>query len=97
MASLRPLRAAAHALAAHTWPATLYDAVALARNTVPVAATAYFEDAYVDFALAQETATGMQGCRVWTTSEYMHSGVREDGPRVFSTLLAMARDEEPIR
>ena len=97
VASLRPLRAAAHALAAHAWPVSLYDAAALARNAVPVAATAYFEDAYVDFALAQETAAGLNGCRVWTTSEYMHSGVREDGPRVFSTLLAMARDEEPVR
>lgn len=34
---------------------------------------------------------------MWVTNEFLHSGVREDGPRVFKTLLAMARDEEPIR
>lgn len=36
-------------------------------------------------------------CNSQVTSSYMHSGVREDGPRVFNTLLAMARDEEPLR
>jgi pimeloyl-ACP methyl ester carboxylesterase len=97
IASLRPLKGVAHALAARDWPASLYDAHALSRNTVPVAATAYYCDMYVDFELAQRTAAGIAGCRVWTTSEYMHSGVREDGPRVFSMLLAMARGEEPLR
>lgn len=97
IASLRPLKAAAHALAEHEWPPTLYDAAALARNTVPTAATAYFEDLYVEFALATETAAAINGCRVWVTSEYMHSGVREDGARVLGTLLAMARGDEPLR
>jgi pimeloyl-ACP methyl ester carboxylesterase len=97
IASLRPLKGVAHALAAREWPASLYDAQALSRNAVPVAATAYYEDMYVDFELAQQTAAGIRGCRVWTTSEYMHSGVREDGARVFGTLLAMARGEEPLR
>ena len=97
IASLRPLRAVADALAEHEWPATLYDVDALGRNTVPAAATAYFEDLYVDCNLALETAGAIKGLRPWVTSTYMHSGVREDGPRVFGTLLAMARDEEPLR
>lgn len=97
IAALRPLRAVADALAEHEWPATLYDVDALGRNAVPAAATAYFEDLYVDCNLALETARVINGLRPWVTSSYMHSGVREDGPRVFGTLLAMARDEEPLR
>ena len=97
IASLRPLKAVANALAEHNWPASLYDADALGRNTVPAAATAYFEDMYVDANLALQTAAAIKGLRPWVTNTYMHSGVREDGQRVFSTLLAMARDEEPLR
>ena len=97
IASLRPLKAVANALAEHEWPATLYDANALVCNAVPAAATAYFEDMYVDANLALQTASLIKGLRSWVTNTYMHSGVREDGQRVFSTLLAMARDEEPLR
>jgi len=98
IASLRPLKAVAHALASHTWPAgSLYDAEVLSQNSVPTAATAYFEDMYVDFNLAQATSAGIRGSRVFVTNEYTHSGVREDGPRVLNALLALARDEEPLR
>ena len=97
IASLRPLKGVANALAEHEWPATLYDADALTRNAVPAAATAYFEDMYVDANLALQTASLIKGLRSWVTNTYMHSGVREDGQRVFTTLLAMARDEEPLR
>jgi hypothetical protein len=96
VASLRQVKAVAHELAKWEWR-PLYDAQALARNVVPVAATAYFEDMYVDFNLAQETAACISGARVWVTNEYTHSGVREDGPRVLKTLLALARGEEPLR
>ena len=34
---------------------------------------------------------------MWTTSEYMHSGVREDGARILKKLMAMARDEDVLR
>jgi hypothetical protein len=34
---------------------------------------------------------------VWSTSEYMHSGIREDGGRILKKLMEMARDEEPLR
>lgn len=64
---------------------------------MPVACSAYFEDLYVDFDLSKAAGEGIKGARVWVTNEYLHSGVREDGPRVFKALLAMARDEEPIR
>ena len=34
---------------------------------------------------------------VGVTSEYMHSGVREDGARILKKLMQMARDEEMLR
>jgi len=70
---------------------------ALATNVVPVACASYFEDMFVDFDLAQETAAAIAGSRVWVTNEYMHSGVREDGARILKKLMAMTRDEEVLR
>ncbi|KAK3266294.1 hypothetical protein CYMTET_25073 [Cymbomonas tetramitiformis] len=97
MAALRPLKEVAHLLAAkEDWPA-LYRSEALTKNTVPVAAAAYYEDMYVEMALSQATADQVQGTRMWVTSEYMHSGVREDGPKIFNRLVALADDEIPIR
>ena len=99
IAALRPFKDVADALAAKTdWPA-LYDVDALARCDVSVACASYVEDMFVDFELAAETASriGPNGARVWSTSEYMHSGVREDGARILTKLMEMARDEEPLR
>ena len=78
------------------WP-RLYDADALNANDVPTACASYVEDAFVDFDLAAATAAEIRGARVWATSEYMHSGVREDGARILEKLTRMARDEEPER
>lgn len=97
IAALRPLRPAAEILAAKDdWP-RLYDADALNANEVPTACASYVEDAFVDFDLAAATAAEIRGARVWATSEYMHSGVREDGARILKKLMQMARDEEPER
>jgi hypothetical protein len=63
---------------------------------VPVAACAYYEDMYVDFGLSQTTASSIQGLRLWVTSEYQHSGIREDGPRVLEKLLALASEQHPL-
>jgi hypothetical protein len=93
--ALRPFSAAAHLLASdgELWSRSppLYDPRVLARNAVPVAAASYVEDMYVDYDLAAETARGVRGCRVWATSEYRHSGIRDDGARILERLLAMAR------
>ena len=99
IAALKPFKNVAEALAAKTdWP-VLYDVDALARCDAPVACASYVEDMFVDFDLATETASriGPNGARVWSTSEYMHSGVREDGARILKKLMEMARDEEPLR
>lgn len=55
-----------------------------------------FQDLYVDFELAQETAGKIQGIRQWVTNEYMHSGIRDDGARILERLLGMVRGSIPL-
>ncbi|MEO8274385.1 MAG: alpha/beta fold hydrolase [Chloroflexota bacterium] len=89
-AVLRPHRAAADLLAEHEWP-RLYDPGQLARNEVPVAATIYFDDVYVDRGFAEETAAQVRGLRPWITNEFEHDGLRAGGERVLGRLIDMAR------
>ena len=89
----RPLQAhkpAAEILAQHEWP-RLYDAAQLAVNEVPVAATIYVHDLYVERAFAEETAAAIRGLRTWITDEYVHNGIRADGARVLDRLIDLAR------
>lgn len=89
----RPLQAhkpAAEILAQHEWP-RLYDAAQLAVNEVPVAATIYVDDLYVERAFAEETAAAIRGLRTWITDEYVHNGIRADGGRVLDRLIDLAR------
>ena len=89
-AGLRPQWAAAEILAEHQWPA-LYDADQLRRNSVPVAATIYVDDLYVDRDFAEETAATIKGLRTWETDEYEHNGLRADGERVLGRLIDLVR------
>lgn len=88
--ALRPHRAAAERLADHAWPA-LYDAERLRHNEVPVAATIYENDPYVERGFAEETAAAIRGLRPWITSELEHNGLRAEGERVLDTLIGMVR------
>ena len=87
---LRPHRPAAEILAEHPWP-RLYDADRLRRNEVPVAATIYVNDVYVERDYAMETAALIKGLRPWITDEYEHNGIRADGARVLDRLLALVK------
>jgi pimeloyl-ACP methyl ester carboxylesterase len=89
-AGLRPQRAAAELLADHPWPA-LYDADRLRRNEVPVAATIYVNDLFVERDFAKETAATIRGLRAWETDEYEHNGLRADGERVLGRLIDLVR------
>ena len=89
-AGLRLHREAADLLAEHTWPA-LYDADQLRRNEVPVAATIYVNDLYVERDFAVETAATIRGLRTWQTDEFEHSGLRADGERVLGRLIDLVR------
>ena len=88
--ALQPHKPAAWILADHPWP-KLYDASVLARNEVPVAATIYVNDLYVERAFAEETAAAIRGLRPWITDEYEHSGLRSDGERVLDRLIDLVR------
>ncbi len=87
---LRPHREAADLIADHQWP-RLYDADQLARNEVPVAATIYVDDLYVERTFAEETAAAVRGLRPWITNEYQHNALRADGERVLGRLIDLAR------
>jgi hypothetical protein len=88
--ALRPHAAAADLLANHAWP-RLYDAERLRHNDVPVAATIYVHDLYVERAFAEETAAAIRGLRPWITNELEHNGLRADGERVLDRLIGLAR------
>lgn len=83
---LRSHREAAEILAEHPWP-KLYDADQLAHNEIPVAATIYVNDLYVERRFAEETASQIRGLRPWITNEYEHNGLRADGERVLGRLI----------
>ena len=89
-AGLRSHKAAADILAEHPWP-KMYDAEQLARNEVPVAATIYSNDLYVERDFAVETARAIRGLRTWETDEFEHSGLRADGEKVLGRLIDLAR------
>jgi pimeloyl-ACP methyl ester carboxylesterase len=90
-ATLRPQREAADILGEHEWP-RLYDPDRLRRNEVPVAATIYVNDMYVERLFAEETAVAIHGLRAWVTNEYEHNGLRADGERILGRLIEMVRD-----
>jgi pimeloyl-ACP methyl ester carboxylesterase len=87
---LRGHRDAADLLAEHHWP-DLYDADRLRRNDVPVAATIYVNDLYVEWDFAEETAATIRGIRTWQTDEFEHNGLRADGERVLGRLIDLVR------
>ena len=87
---LRDQHDAAHLLAEHPWP-PLYDADRLRHNEVPVVATIYVNDLYVERDFAEETAATIRGLRTWETDEFEHNGLRADGERVLGRLVDMLR------
>lgn len=94
--ALKPLKDAAHKLAEKKdWP-PLYDVQVLNNNKVPVAAAVYYEDVYVNFKLAMETASQIAGIRLWITNEFMHSGLRDDGSKVIDHLFGMLNGRKPL-
>ena len=88
--ALAPHRAAAEQLAHHAWP-RLYDADRLRHNDVPVAATIYADDLYVERSFAEDTARAIRGLRPWITNELEHNGLRADGERVLGRLIDLVR------
>jgi len=91
--ALVPLQEVAALLAAKQDWKPLYDVSRLKANTVPVAAAVYRDDIYVDFQLSMETAAAVRGLQAWTTGDFHHDGIGEDGEGIFNRLLGMARGQ----
>lgn len=94
--ALRPFKDAANLLAEKKdWP-PLYDITRLNNNKVPVAAAVYYEDMFVNFNLAKETASQIAGIRLWITNEYMHSGLRDGAGHVLGHLMGLLNGKKPL-
>ncbi|CAM9603465.1 unnamed protein product [Choristocarpus tenellus] len=92
-ACLKDFSEAADKLASiEEWPA-LYDRAALEKCNVPCAAAVYYDDIYVEREFSEETSRILPDCKIWVTNQYQHSGLRDDGSKIFSTLLGMTRGE----
>ena len=63
---------------------------------MPVAAAVYYDDLFVNFKIAMETASQIAGIRLWITNEYMHSGLRDGGGKVFEHLMGMLNGKKPL-
>lgn len=86
------LKGAAECLAQKSDWQPLYDVEQLRRNKVPTVALVYDEDMFVDRELSLETLDAVASSRVWSTNEYEHDGLRQDGRRIFNRLLTLAKD-----
>ncbi|KAF7315974.1 Proline iminopeptidase [Mycena indigotica] len=92
-ANLRSLKTVANMLAEYSeWPA-LYDKTQLAKNTVKVTSATYFDDMYVDFNRAQETARAIGNLEQYISNQHMHSAIRKDPATVIGALFKIARRE----
>ena len=92
-ARLKPLKEAADLLAEYQdWP-MLYDLNVLRKNAVPIAATTYYNDMYVDREQSEETSRQVPGIKLWITTEYEHNALRADGEKVLGRLLGMLHGE----
>lgn len=74
------------------WGEDLYDEAQLRFNEVPVYAASYVDDMYVDFELARETASLIQGIKVLETNSWYHDAVRSKSDEVIGQLFKL-RDE----
>lgn len=87
--ALVPFAGAARILAEADWLAPVYDAEALAAQSVPLAAAVYLEDMFVPADLSLATASELRGARLDVTNRYQHDGIRQDGPALLERLFGL--------
>ncbi|KAJ7037258.1 alpha/beta-hydrolase [Mycena alexandri] len=76
-----------------SWP-PLYDIGKLEQNTVKVTSATYFDDMYVDFERAQETAVKIGNIEQYISNQHMHSAIRKDPSTVLATLFKISKREK---
>ncbi|KAF5355197.1 hypothetical protein D9756_005673 [Leucocoprinus leucothites] len=91
-AHLRPWKNAADLLAKEIW-GPLYNLEKLSQNQVKVSAMTYFDDMYVDFGLAQDTASKIKGTEQYITNQLFHNGIRDDPKDVAKRLFQLSKRE----
>ncbi|KAG5352434.1 hypothetical protein C0989_002336 [Termitomyces sp. Mn162] len=90
---LRPLKGAAQLLAKFSdWP-PLYDEAQLAKNSVKVTAATYYKDMYVDFNLAQITASAVQNMEQYISNQHHHSALRRETELILKKLFQLSKRE----
>ncbi|WP_129658520.1 alpha/beta fold hydrolase [Rothia uropygialis] len=99
--ALSPVSEAAELLARKSDWGNLYDMDQFARNTVPVAASAYRHDVYVDFDHAMETASSVANLRTWTSNSMHHDALGHNTEEVLANLGRIlveegALEESPV-
>ncbi|KAA8495084.1 Proline iminopeptidase [Porphyridium purpureum] len=86
IAELRDMQPVMQLLAEYKQWGALYDVDALSANTVPVAATVYVNDLYVDSELSLRTAARIGNTHCYVTNQFTHGGLRENPSDVLDTL-----------
>jgi hypothetical protein len=92
-ANLRLWKGAAEILAKDDSWAPLYDLEQLAKNEVKVSAVTYFNDMYVDFNFAQQTAAKTKNTEQYITNQLVHDGISEDPGDVMKKLFKISKRE----
>ncbi|KAF7980810.1 hypothetical protein HWV62_36420 [Athelia sp. TMB] len=92
-AHLRPLKGAAEILAQDSTWGVLYDLDQLAKNEVKVSAATYYEDMYVDFDLAQDTARKVHDTEQYITNRLFHNGISANPKEVVKQLFQLSKRE----
>ncbi len=89
---LRSLKETADILAkTDDWP-DLYDEAQLAKNEVPVYSATFYNDMFVDFELAQDTASKINNCKQFITNVMYHNAVRAKSDELLKQLFALRDD-----
>ncbi|KAJ7772017.1 alpha/beta-hydrolase [Mycena maculata] len=91
--NLRPLKGAAEILANDSSWGPLYNLDQLRKNEVKVTAATYFDDMYVQFGLAQETAAAIANSEQYITNQLYHDGLRVDSKDVIKHLFKISKRE----
>ncbi|KAJ7647771.1 alpha/beta-hydrolase [Roridomyces roridus] len=91
--NLQPLKGAVEILAKETKWAPLYDENQLRKNEVKVSAATYYDDLYVEFGLAQETASIIKNTEQYITNQLNHDGLRRDPKDVLNRLFQLSKRE----
>ncbi|PAV19032.1 alpha beta-hydrolase [Pyrrhoderma noxium] len=89
--ALRSFKGTAEILASYKDWGPLYDEDQLARNKVKVTAASYYDDMYVDFDLAQQTAAKVRGTEQFITNQIFHDGLRMHTKEVLDKLFDISK------